>query len=68
MRGKVFAAVELVAKGSGESREEALRRLHVGPQCGFTGHSEGNALGHGDMVAKLKLMRKLADEIWLGEP
>lgn len=35
---------------------------------GFASHSEGNALGHEDMNAKLKLVRKLGDEIWSGEP
>jgi methionine synthase II (cobalamin-independent) len=68
MKKKVFAAADLVAKGSGESKEEALKRLGVSPQCGFASHSEGNALGHEDMIAKLKLVRKLADEIWPGEP
>jgi methionine synthase II (cobalamin-independent) len=68
MKSKVFAAADLVAKGSGGTREEALRRLGVSPQCGFASHSGGNALGHEDIIAKLKLVRKLADEIWPGEP
>jgi methionine synthase II (cobalamin-independent) len=68
MKGRVFAAADLVAKGSEETREEALGRLGVSPQCGFASRSEGNALGHEDMIAKLKLARNLAGEIWPGEP
>jgi methionine synthase II (cobalamin-independent) len=68
MKSKVYAAAELVTKGSGETREEALKRLGVSPQCGFASHADGNVLGREDMIAKLKLVRKLADEIWPGEP
>jgi len=68
MKAKVEKAAALVAEGNGESREQALNRLGVSPQCGFASHSDGNEMGHGDMVAKLKLVRKLADEIWPGEP
>jgi methionine synthase II (cobalamin-independent) len=68
MKGKVFQAADLVAKGSGETREQALKRLGVSPQCGFASHHEGNAVQHEDMLAKLRLVRKLADEIWPGEP
>lgn len=68
MKEKVYKAADIVAKGNGQSREEALKRLGVSPQCGFASHSDGNLVTHEDMVAKLKLVRKLADEIWPGEP
>lgn len=68
LRGKVLRAAELVAEGTGESREEALGRLGVSPQCGFASHSDGNAVVKDDMVNKLKLVRALADEIWPGQP
>jgi methionine synthase II (cobalamin-independent) len=68
MRGKVERAAELMAEGAGEGKEEALGRLGVSPQCGFASHSDGNNMGRGDMVEKLRLVRKLADEIWPGEP
>lgn len=65
---KVEQAAGLICEGTGETREEALGRLGVSPQCGFASHSDGNNVGHEEMVAKLKLVRKLADEIWPGQP
>jgi len=68
MKKKVEQAAKLISEGTGESYEEALDRLGVSPQCGFASHSDGNNVGHDEMVAKLKLVRKLADEIWPGQP
>ena len=68
MKGRILKAAEFVAQGSGESKEEALKRLGVSPQCGFASHEDGNLLEFGDMVEKLKLVRRIADEIWPGEP
>ena len=68
MRKKVYQAADIVAEGNNETREEALKRIGVSPQCGFASHSSGNALGRNDMAAKLKLVRHLADSIWPGEP
>ena len=67
MRNRVFQAADFVAQGNGESREEALQRLGVSPQCGFASHADGNAVQRGDMIEKLKLVRRLADSIWPGE-
>jgi methionine synthase II (cobalamin-independent) len=64
---RVLQAAEFVAEGSGESREVALQRMGVSPQCGFASHSEGNLLTYDDMVEKLKLVRAIADEVWPGE-
>lgn len=68
MKERVFKAADFVAEGAGQTREEALKRLGVSTQCGFASHHLGNSITHDDMVAKLKLVRKLADEIWPGEP
>jgi len=68
MKKKVYAAADLIAKGNNFTREEALKRLGVSPQCGFASHSDGNNMTHDDMIAKLKLVRKLADDVWPGEP
>ena len=68
MKKKVFQAAELISQGTGETKDETLKRLGVSPQCGFASHSDGNNVGHNEMVAKLKLVRKLADTIWPGEP
>lgn len=65
---RVIKAADFVAQGSSQSREEALQRLSVSPQCGFASHAEGNALGFEDMRKKLQLVRAIADEIWPGQP
>ncbi|KAI0192503.1 5-methyltetrahydropteroyltriglutamate-homocysteine methyltransferase [Astrocystis sublimbata] len=68
MRKRVFAAADIIAAGSGQTREEALKRISVSPQCGFASHHLGNSVTRDDMIAKLKLVRQLADSIWPGEP
>jgi len=65
---RVYKAADFVAEGSKQSRDEALQRLSVSPQCGFASHAEGNALEYDDMRKKLKLVRSIADDIWPGEP
>ena len=68
MKGKVYQAADTIATGNNDSQKEALKRLGVSPQCGFASHSSGNAINRDGMLAKLKLVRKLADDIWPGEP
>lgn len=68
MKDRVYQAADYVAKGAGQTREEALKRIGVSPQCGFASHHLGNSITREDMVNKLKLVRQLADEIWPGEP
>lgn len=68
LKERVFKAADKIAEGNQEAREDALRRLGVSPQCGFASHSDGNNMERGDMVEKLKLVRRLAKEIWPGEP
>lgn len=68
LKERVFQAAEKIAEGNRETREEALERIGVSPQCGFASHSDGNNMERGDMVEKLKLVRQLAEEIWPGEP
>jgi methionine synthase II (cobalamin-independent) len=68
MKERVFAAAKVVAKGAGQAKEQALKRLGVSPQCGFASHEEGNLLGWEDMKNKLALVRSIANDIWPGEP
>ena len=68
MIARVHLAADYVAEGSGCSREEALERLSVSPQCGFASHAEGNSLGYEDMRKKLQLVRAIADDVWKGQP
>lgn len=65
---RVKQAARCIGKGTGESDADALARCGVSPQCGFASHSSGNAVTHEDMVAKLKLVRQIADRLWPGEP
>ena len=68
VRQRIYKAAEYVAQGSGESKEQALQRLGVSPQCGFASHEDGNLLSYDDMIKKLKLVRSIADDVWPGEP
>lgn len=68
MKERVYQAADIMASGAGQSRDQALQRIGVSPQCGFASHHLGNSVTHDDMVAKLKLVRELANAIWPGEP
>ena len=68
MVDRINQAADFIAQGSGQSREEALQRVCVSPQCGFASHAEGNALGYEDMRKKLQLVRSIADQVWPGQP
>lgn len=68
LKERVWKAADKIAEGNGETREESLKRIGVSPQCGFASHSDGNNMAREDMIEKLKLVRRLADEIWPGEP
>ncbi|ORY13174.1 5-methyltetrahydropteroyltriglutamate-homocysteine methyltransferase [Clohesyomyces aquaticus] len=68
MKQRIYQAADIVAKGAGETREEALKRVGVSPQCGFASHAEGNLIDIEGMKKKLALVRQIADELWGGEP
>lgn len=68
LKEKVLQAADIIAEGAGQTREEALKRIGVSPQCGFASHHLGNSVTHDDMIAKLKLVKELAGSIWPGEP
>ena len=68
MKERLFAAADVIAKGAGQTREQALQRMGVSPQCGFASHEEGNLLGWEDMKNKLVLVRSIADDVWPGQP
>ena len=68
MKERVYQAADYVARGAGQTRGEALKRMGVSPQCGFASHHLGNSVTREDMVNKLRLVRQIADEIWPGEP
>lgn len=68
MERRVKEAAKFMAQGSGESEKEAMKRISVSPQCGFASHEGGNSIDWEGMEGKLKLVRKIADEMWPGEP
>jgi methionine synthase II (cobalamin-independent) len=68
MKERLYAAADVIAKGAGQTREQALERMGVSPQCGFASHEEGNLLGWEDMKKKLALVRSIADDVWAGQP
>ncbi len=41
-----------------------LEQLCLSPQCGFSSTVEGNSLTFDEEVAKLQLVREVADEVW----
>lgn len=55
MKDRIYKAADFVSQGTDSSKEEALKRLGVSPQCGFASHEDGNSLGYDDMVKKLKV-------------
>lgn len=67
MKERLYSAADFIAKGAGQTREQALERMGVSPQCGFASHEEGNLLGWDDMKNKLELVRSIADDVWPGQ-
>ncbi|WWD21850.1 hypothetical protein CI109_106338 [Kwoniella shandongensis] len=68
VKERIYAAADVMAKGAGQTREQALDRVFLSPQCGFASHQEGNAIVWQDMENKLRLVREIADELWPGQP
>ncbi|KAF2628456.1 5-methyltetrahydropteroyltriglutamate-homocysteine methyltransferase [Macroventuria anomochaeta] len=67
LKRRIYAAADVMAKGHGETREEALNRCGISPQCGFASHAEGNLIDIEGMKRKLRLVREVANEVWPGE-
>lgn len=67
VKGRILKAADFVAEGSGQTRDEALKRICISPQCGFSTHESGYPLSLDDEKKKLALVRQIADEIW-GQP
>jgi methionine synthase II (cobalamin-independent) len=64
IKARIYKAADFVADGSGQTREEALKRISLSPQCGFSTHESGYPLSEDDEKKKLALVRQIADEIW----
>lgn len=68
MKRRIYEAADIMAKGAGQTRDEALNRIGVSPQCGFASHACGNLIDHDGMAKKLLLVRQIADDVWPGQP
>lgn len=60
MLQRVLSAADFVAKASGETREQALKRVAISPQCGFSTHETGYPLTEEDEIKKLQLLKDIA--------
>jgi 5-methyltetrahydropteroyltriglutamate--homocysteine methyltransferase len=76
-KGKVVVLGLITTKaGTLESKDDVKRRIDeasqfvpleqlcLSPQCGFSSTVEGNSLTFDEEVAKLQLVREVADEVW----
>ena len=76
-KGKVIVLGLVTTKnGTIESKDDIKRRIDeasqfvsldqlcLSTQCGFSSTVEGNSLTFDEEVAKLKLVREVADEVW----
>ena len=66
-KAKLAAASKVIADAQQISPEEALDSLAVSPQCGFSSSSlaGGKGMTMDLMWAKLKLVKDIADEVWV---
>ena len=64
VKRRIYQAADFIAEGSGQTREEALHRVGLSPQCGFSTHEAGYPLSAEDQRKKLALVRQIAAEIW----
>jgi methionine synthase II (cobalamin-independent) len=67
LKARVVQAADIIAKGQGVSREEALtNNIAISPQCGFASASDGHGVDMSEMLQwkKLELLRDVARDIW----
>ncbi|KAI0037184.1 UROD/MetE-like protein [Vararia minispora EC-137] len=65
MKQRVHSAAEIISHGvESRTKAEAFHQICISPQCGFASHSLGNEVTDEDMANKLKLVVKVAGELW----
>jgi methionine synthase II (cobalamin-independent) len=65
MKQKILQAADIIAKGQGRTREEAMENIGISPQCGFASTAVGaDGMTEDRMFEKLKLVQDLAKELW----
>jgi 5-methyltetrahydropteroyltriglutamate--homocysteine methyltransferase len=63
-RGALETKDQLKRRIEEASRFVPLDQICLSPQCGFSSTVEGNSITFDDEVAKLRLVRETADEVW----
>jgi 5-methyltetrahydropteroyltriglutamate--homocysteine methyltransferase len=63
-RGDLETKDQLKRRIEEASQYVPLDQLCLSPQCGFSSTVEGNSLTFDDEVAKLRLVKETADEVW----
>ncbi|GAA5928496.1 hypothetical protein JCM3775_000630 [Rhodotorula graminis] len=62
---RINEAADIVAKGSNQTREEALKRLCLSAHmCGWASHAEGNPVTRENVIDKLALIVSTAKAVW----
>jgi 5-methyltetrahydropteroyltriglutamate--homocysteine methyltransferase len=63
-RGELESKEDLKRRIDQASAYVPLEQICLSPQCGFSSTVEGNQLSFDEEVAKLRLVRETADEVW----
>jgi len=66
LKKRIASAVETISQGfEPRTKEEAFNQVCMSPQCGFASHSLGNEITDEDVTNKLRLVVKVAKEVWV---
>ena len=63
-RGELETKDQLKRRIDEAGQYVALEQLCLSPQCGFSSTVEGNSITFDDEVAKMRLVKETADEVW----
>jgi 5-methyltetrahydropteroyltriglutamate--homocysteine methyltransferase len=63
-RGELEMKDQLKRRIDEASQYVPLDQLCLSPQCGFSSTVEGNSITFEDEVAKMRLVKETADEVW----
>ena len=66
LKERIWQAADIIAAGQETTRDDALRRIAVSPQCGFSSASgaPGEGMTEEGQWAKMKLLADVAREVW----
>ena len=66
LKERVLQAADIIARGQNTTREDALTRIAISPQCGFSsaGDTPGEGMTEEGQWKKMKLLEEVAREIW----